>query len=162
MEKEAETMEKYMIREAAKQVGVEPPVLRYWEKELSLEIPKNEMGHRYYTMKEITLLRQVKYLKDHGFHLKSVRMLKNNVPKVAQMEMGRLHSLRDRLNGQLMAETADNLEKTSAEETWKEKKHVVNVKSEKKETKKTSVFPVKGTPAGMPAGKVVGTKLAVA
>ncbi len=117
MEKEAETMEKYMIREAAKQVGVEPPVLRYWEKELSLEIPKNEMGHRYYTMQEITLLRQVKYLKDQGFHLKSVRMLKNKVPKVAQMEMGKLHSLRDRLNGQLMAEAADNSEETKATES---------------------------------------------
>ncbi len=157
MEKEAETMEKYMIREAAKQVGVEPPVLRYWEKELSLEIPKNEMGHRYYTMQEITLLRQVKYLKDQGFHLKSVRMLKNKVPKVAQMEMGKLHSLRDRLNGQLMAEAADNSEETKTTESWKEKK--VSEKPEKKEGRKQTIFSVKGTPAGIPAGKVVGTKM---
>ena len=39
----------YMISEAAKQVGVESHVLRYWEEELELEISRNEMGHRYYT-----------------------------------------------------------------------------------------------------------------
>lgn len=157
MEKEAEVMEKYMIREAAKQVGVEPPVLRYWEKELLLAVPKNEMGHRYYTAQEITLLRQVKYLKDQGFHLKSIRMLKDSIPKVAQMEMAKLHSLRDRLNGQLMAETANSSEEES--EVWKEKKALR--KTEKKEGKQANanVFPVKGMPTGTPAGKIVGTKL---
>jgi len=110
-----EFTEKYMIREAAKQVGVETHVLRYWEKELCLSIPKNEMGHRYYTGREIAFLRQIKYLKDQGFHLKSIRMLGEKLPSVAKLDMGRLHSLRDRLNGELSAETESYTEGHAAE-----------------------------------------------
>ena len=39
----------YMISEAAKHVGVESHVLRYWEEELDLPIGRTEMGHRHYT-----------------------------------------------------------------------------------------------------------------
>ena len=39
----------YMISDAANIVNVESHVLRYWEEELELQIPRNEMGHRYYT-----------------------------------------------------------------------------------------------------------------
>ena len=38
----------YLISDASKKVDVEAHVLRYWEDELGLEIPRNEMGHRYY------------------------------------------------------------------------------------------------------------------
>ena len=40
---------RYMISDAAAMAGVETHVLRYWEEELDLTIPRNEMGHRYYT-----------------------------------------------------------------------------------------------------------------
>lgn len=40
---------RYMISDAAALAGVETHVLRYWEEELDLTIPRNEMGHRYYT-----------------------------------------------------------------------------------------------------------------
>ena len=42
---------RYMISDAAALAGVETHVLRYWEEELDLTIPRNEMGHRYYTRK---------------------------------------------------------------------------------------------------------------
>ena len=45
----------YMISEAAKRVGVEAHVLRYWEEELDLPIGRTEMGHRYYTEDDIRL-----------------------------------------------------------------------------------------------------------
>lgn len=38
-----------MISDASSMVNVESHVLRYWEDELELNIPRNEMGHRYYT-----------------------------------------------------------------------------------------------------------------
>ena len=44
---------RYMISDAAGLVNVEAHVLRYWEEELELEIPRNEMGHRYYTKENI-------------------------------------------------------------------------------------------------------------
>ena len=39
---------RYIISDASKMLGVESHVLRYWEEELNVSIPRNEMGHRYY------------------------------------------------------------------------------------------------------------------
>ena len=64
-----------MISDAAKLVDVEAHVLRYWEDELEIEIPRNEMGHRYYTDKLIALFKEIKNLKEQGFLLKAIKML---------------------------------------------------------------------------------------
>ena len=37
---------RYMISDAAAAVDVETHVLRYWEDELGLDVPRNELGHR--------------------------------------------------------------------------------------------------------------------
>ena len=66
---------RYIISDAAKKVDVEPHVLRYWEEELEMQIPRNEMGHRYYTDKEIHLLKHIRELKRAGFQLKAIKML---------------------------------------------------------------------------------------
>ena len=55
--------------------GIESHVLRYWEEELGLNIPRNEMGHRYYTDEQLKLFLQIKDLKESGFQLKAVRTL---------------------------------------------------------------------------------------
>ena len=69
-------MEKrYMISDAAKLVDVEAHVLRYWEDELDIKIPRNEMGHRYYTDRLITLFKAINALKEQGFLLKAIKML---------------------------------------------------------------------------------------
>lgn len=64
---------RYIISEAAERTGIEAHVLRYWEDELDLDIPRNEMGHRYYTERQIELFKQIKELKDSGFQLKAVK-----------------------------------------------------------------------------------------
>ena len=56
----------YMISEAAKHVGVESHVLRYWEEELDLPIGRTEMGHRHYTEEDIQLFSCIKELKEQG------------------------------------------------------------------------------------------------
>ena len=61
---------RFMISEAAKQVNVESHVLRYWEEELEIKIPRNEMGHRYYTEDNIESLRKVRDLKKQGLQPK--------------------------------------------------------------------------------------------
>ena len=38
----------YSISDAAKKLNIEAHVLRYWEEELGLDIPRNDLGHRYY------------------------------------------------------------------------------------------------------------------
>lgn len=63
----------YLISDASKKVDVEAHVLRYWEEELELPIPRNDMGHRYYTDFHIRLFKQVKMLKEKGYQLKAIK-----------------------------------------------------------------------------------------
>lgn len=69
---------RYMISDAADMVHVETHVLRYWEEELELTIPRNEMGHRYYTRENIQEFQKIKDLKDQGYQLKAIRMILHN------------------------------------------------------------------------------------
>ena len=66
---------RYMISDAADMVHVETHVLRYWEEELALTIPRNEMGHRYYTRENIKEFQRIKELKDQGYQLRAIRMI---------------------------------------------------------------------------------------
>lgn len=66
-------MEMIMIKDAAKNLGVESHVLRYWEEELGLEIKRNSMGHRYYDARDIKMFKEVKDLRDRGFSLKDIK-----------------------------------------------------------------------------------------
>lgn len=65
----------YSISEAGKLVGVESHVLRYWEDELQLKIPRNEKGHRYYTELHIRLFQKIKELKEKGYQLKAIEQV---------------------------------------------------------------------------------------
>lgn len=64
----------YLISDAARKVDAPSHVLRYWEEELEMVIPRNEMGHRYYTDTHIRIFRQVKELKEKGYQLKAIKM----------------------------------------------------------------------------------------
>lgn len=66
---------RYMISDAANLVNVESHVLRYWEDELDLDIPRNEMGHRYYTEENIKEFFRIKEWKEQGYQLKAIRIL---------------------------------------------------------------------------------------
>ena len=58
--------QRYMISDAAALVNVESHVLRYWEEELELTVPRNEMGHRYYTKENIEQFMKIKEWKEQG------------------------------------------------------------------------------------------------
>ena len=66
---------RYIISDASKMLGVESHVLRYWEEELNVIIPRNEMGHRYYTDNHINLLKNVRDLKNQGYSLRTIKMM---------------------------------------------------------------------------------------
>ena len=63
----------YLISDASKKVDVPSHVLRYWEEELEMNIPRNEMGHRYYSDLHIRIFKQVKELKEKGYQLKAIK-----------------------------------------------------------------------------------------
>lgn len=81
-------MKRYMISDAANLVNVESYVLRYWEDELGLDVPRNEMGHRYYTEENIAQFMKIKELKEQGYQLKSIRpLVHDNVRKFPEPEV---------------------------------------------------------------------------
>ena len=65
----------YLISEASKKTGTEAHVLRYWEEELALKIPRNELGHRYYTEAHIQLFEEIRDLKNKGYQLRAIKDL---------------------------------------------------------------------------------------
>lgn len=65
----------YSISEAGKLVGVESHVLRYWEDELQLDIPRNGKSHRYYNELHIRLFQKIKELKEKGYQLKAIEQV---------------------------------------------------------------------------------------
>lgn len=67
-----------MISDAANMMQVESHVLRYWEEELELDVPRNEMGHRYYTEENMQQFRQIKKWKEEGYQLKAIKMMLHN------------------------------------------------------------------------------------
>ena len=106
----------YQIKEAAAKVGVESHVLRYWEEELKMDIHRNEMGHRYYTEKDIEVLSKVRDLKEKGLQLKAIRNY---------LEMRRKQITKER--GQTTVQTiVENMEKqTGKKELQAADKHAV-------------------------------------
>lgn len=54
----------YAISEVSRMTGLEPYVLRYWEKEFSMLKPKkNRGGTRLYTTKDIELINRINHLR---------------------------------------------------------------------------------------------------
>lgn len=72
----------YTISDASRKMNMEAHVLRYWEEELKLEIPRNELGHRYYRDKDIQTFTHIKRLKDEGLSLHDIRAL---IPKLTKL-----------------------------------------------------------------------------
>lgn len=88
---------RYMISDAANIVNVESHVLRYWEDELELNVPRNELGHRYYTKENIQEFQRIKELKEQGYQLKAIRMIVHNMSPDAQAEVGAVHQGENRI-----------------------------------------------------------------
>ena len=81
---------RYSISEASRLLEVENHVLRYWEEELDLKIPRNELGHRFYREEEIQLLYCIKELKNKGFQLKAVKEV---LPDLEEKKLIDVHKL---------------------------------------------------------------------
>ena len=65
----------YSISEVAELTGYPPHVLRYYEKEFELQIPRNEANHRFYTYTEIETFQYIKSLQEKGFSNKQIKLI---------------------------------------------------------------------------------------
>jgi MerR family transcriptional regulator, light-induced transcriptional regulator len=77
---------RYIISEASKRIDVEQHTLRYWEEELGLHIPRNEMGHRYYREEDIEVLKAIKIFKEKGYQLRAIKMLLPEIQKLNSLD----------------------------------------------------------------------------
>lgn len=68
----------YTISEVADMTGYAPHVLRYYEKEFEIDVPRTDSNHRYYTVKEIELIQYIKMLQDKGFSNKQIKLIINS------------------------------------------------------------------------------------
>ena len=88
---------RYMISDAANIVNVESHVLRYWEDELELNVPRNELGHRYYTKENIQEFQRIKELKEQGYQLKAIRMIVHNMSLMRRKKLEWRIRVQDRI-----------------------------------------------------------------
>lgn len=105
---------RYFISDAAKELEVESHVLRYWEEELNLDIPRNEMGHRYYREEELEMLKCVKELKARGFQLKTIRQILNELQEGKGQAVDTLKAIREE---EWKEEQAGKIKEEQKEET---------------------------------------------
>ncbi|MBO8463495.1 MAG: MerR family transcriptional regulator [Firmicutes bacterium] len=122
--------QRYMISDASKKLEVEPHVLRYWEEELKMEIPRNEMGHRCYSEVEIRVLSSVKELKQNGFQLKAIKLLMPELYKKDGINMKKLLEKKEEWN-QLAEQEELLFERGKKEEATQEESKTIAVLEDK-------------------------------
>ena len=84
----------YPIREVAEITGVEPYVLRFWEKEFPMiRPPKGGTGHRRYRRQDIEIILDIKrLLYDQGFTISGARSQLQKVAGRARASSGESRS----------------------------------------------------------------------
>jgi DNA-binding transcriptional MerR regulator len=90
------------IGEIARMFNVKPSVLRHWEKEFDMIKPfKNKKGSRFYTQKDIEILKTIYYLtRTKGYTLQGAKeAIRNNFMKEASnaQVVSLLQNIRDSL-----------------------------------------------------------------
>lgn len=147
---------RYIISDASKMLNVESHVLRYWEEELEITIPRNEMGHRYYTENHINLLRNVRDLKKQGYGLRAIKMMitdpkdKKDLPEItvgastvsvnensAGSKLEQFQAIMDKIVSKAIKESAGGLSKevsdNVSENVLKEMNYIMRIQDEKEE-----------------------------
>ncbi|MFZ7120450.1 MAG: MerR family transcriptional regulator [Eubacteriaceae bacterium] len=64
---------KYTISEASEILNYEAHVLRYYEEEFNIKVPRNNVNHREYSIKEIEIFQYIKQLKDQGYNNNQIK-----------------------------------------------------------------------------------------
>ena len=89
---------RYLISDASKKLHVETHVLRYWEEELGMDIPRNELGHRYYTENHLLVFERIKRLKEAGYLLKAIKLILPRLDRLDDDEFEFISLVADEMN----------------------------------------------------------------
>ena len=75
-------MEKLSISQVSRIIGYKPHVIRFYEKEFDLQIPRNKSGHRFFTYREVETLKYIKQLQEKGLTNSQIKVILRT-PEVA-------------------------------------------------------------------------------
>ncbi|MBM7614104.1 MerR family transcriptional regulator [Alkaliphilus hydrothermalis] len=78
----------YSMKEVAEITGFKPHVIRFYEDQFQLKIPRNESNRRYFTYKEIEDLEYIKQLQDKGLTNPQIQKILKS-PKIIIEQKGR-------------------------------------------------------------------------
>ena len=63
------------VKDVAEMLETEAYVLRFYEKELNLEIRRNSKGHRVYTLEDVEMFRKIQEMREKGLQLKAIETI---------------------------------------------------------------------------------------
>lgn len=63
------------VKDVAEMLETEAYVLRFYEKELHLEIRRNSKGHRVYTLEDVERFRRIQEMREQGLQLKAIESI---------------------------------------------------------------------------------------
>lgn len=63
------------VKDVAEMLGTEAYVLRFYEKELNLDIKRNSKGHRVYTLEDVEIFRKIQDMREQGLQLKAIETI---------------------------------------------------------------------------------------
>lgn len=128
---------KYSISEVAELLEYEPHVLRYYENEFDIEVPRNKGKRREYTITEIESFQYIKELKEQGFNNSQIKQILKS-PTIEDdgdnNESGIENSLHSN-NGNEIAMTMDYINQIFATNFSQVNENILNLKSEIEELK---------------------------
>lgn len=75
---------RYTISEASNILGYKPHVIRYYEKEFDLKIPRTKSNHRYFTENELHTFKQIKELQERGYNNTQIKVIMKSPEAYAQ------------------------------------------------------------------------------
>lgn len=78
--------ETHSITEVSQMLGISDATLRKYEKDYSLKIPRNELGHRFYTAKEIEVFQQIVNLKEQGANIHVIKKILSRSDSVQEQK----------------------------------------------------------------------------
>ncbi|MFZ5988843.1 MAG: MerR family transcriptional regulator [Bacillota bacterium] len=67
--------DRYTITELSERLSVTDHALRYYEKEFSMNVPKDRRGRRYYTPELANVMYQIKTMRDEGLEIKAIKKI---------------------------------------------------------------------------------------
>lgn len=65
----------FSISQASEKIGYKPHVIRFYEKEFELDIPRNKSGHRCFSYKELETLKYIKQLQEKGLTNSQIKVI---------------------------------------------------------------------------------------